>query len=123
MNIEQALNSFPNLHDLAQREAAGPIYDSQQSLVKQYRASRSRFMALMPLRHRYHCPLCNKSEGEVIMYLEDPQQPNTSSDSNPMWPNPVGRCATIKASILHAATAHSKALPAPFAEFLNEARA
>ena len=109
MDIALRIALFPDLHERAQASCGGGNpYDWQKKLIAIYRERGSRFMARMPLRHRYKCANCGMSNGEAIIYLEDPQLPLGEHRQNEMWPNPVGACATISASALHQVVAHAK---------------
>ena len=112
MDVPFRMARFPDLLEHARASCGdGSPYDLQQTLISKYRAKASCFMARMPLRHKYVCPHCGKSEGEVIIYLEDPKHQLAEPTVNEMWPGGVGACATVSVSLLHQIAEHAMEPP------------
>lgn len=70
----QIFDSLPNLLILAHEQTSpgADIYTVQIALREQYRHMGLPFKYLRPLRHFYHCPLCNISSREILYELENP---------------------------------------------------
>ena len=78
----QIFDSLPNLLVLAHEQTLpdADIYRVQLVLREQYRRQGMPFKYLRPLRHFYHCPLCDISSREILYELENPA-PGLSAQS------------------------------------------
>lgn len=106
------IDSLPNLLVLAHEQTPpdADIYRVQLTLREQYRRQGLPFKYLRPLRHFYHCPLCDISSREILYELENPD-PGLSSQ--------LLRMIKLLDSELHQLRFHNASLSDDHSLFLN----
>ena len=119
MNPDTALLSFANLLEAATLCAFGKRYEKQEEFVAHCREVRRAFLASMPFRHHFHCPLCEVEATEVKLHFEDPKQTLSGPASPGMWGTPIGRHFSVDRSALHEMLSHGRELPEEFAALLK----
>ncbi|MFB9240482.1 hypothetical protein IV454_24930 [Massilia antarctica] len=110
MSISHALLSFANVLEVAELCASDP-YERQSQLVAECRAMKMPFLASMPLRHRFSCPVCGLQRGEVELHFEDPRQVREMPSDQGMWGTPAGQFYQDSFSSMHAILVHGADVP------------
>ena len=67
------LEAIPHLLELARLQDELRRYQVQNTLRRQYREEGRPFLYAMPMRHQYHCPLCDEQKTDILYELEDPR--------------------------------------------------
>ena len=111
-----ALLSFANLLDVANLCASGgQAYELQAQLATVCREAKRPFLATMPVRNRFKCPVCGVEQTQAELHFEDPRQPISGPATEWMWSKPIGRFVDIDLSKLHGILVHGDAPPDEFA--------
>jgi hypothetical protein len=114
-----ALLSFANLLEAAHLAApAGSDYERQRELVDFCRAAKKPFLASMPVRSHFECPICGVKRTQVELHFEDPRQPLLSPATEWMWSTPTGRYIDIDMSALHGILVHGEPIPSELSALL-----
>jgi hypothetical protein len=121
MNPDTALLSFANLLEAAHLCGLGKRYEKQEELVAHCREARRAFLASMPVRTTFHCPICGVEAPEVELHFEDPKQTPSGPLSPGLWGTPAGRHFSVDLSALHNMLSHGQELPEDFAALLKNA--
>jgi hypothetical protein len=74
INYLQIFDTLPDLLTMAKEQAslAGDIYKMQALLREEYRRRGLPFKWSMPMRHTYHCSICNHIAPETLYEVENP---------------------------------------------------
>jgi hypothetical protein len=116
---QSSLLSFANLLEVADLCASpGSDYEVQRELVVECRRSLRPFLASMPVRHLFKCPICGVQRGEVEFHFEDPSRPLTMIPNQGLWGVPVGQHVDIELSVLHEVLVHGRNAPPALQELL-----
>ncbi len=109
MNLEIRALQFVNLLGIAGISAAeGKLYKRQEELVKIFRDRKQAFLAVMPMRHRFKCPLCKgEGSGTALFHFENPAVPGKNVQKTHFWGTPAGLWAQIETGELHNILAHN----------------
>lgn len=120
--LENALLNFVGLYELAGLLDASNVYEKQSALIDECRKAGRPFLALMPMRHQFHCPHCGLARGEALVYLEDPNQELGVSGPQSNFGSPRGQYISLESSQLHEIFTHGKEPPADLVRLLSSVR-
>ena len=104
-------DALPDLIVLAKEQTPlfGNAYYTQIALREEYRRKRWPFKWSRPLRHLYHCPLCEQTAPEILYELENP---------TPRNPHYQVRQIKVLESELHQVRVHNSQLKEEYSAFL-----
>jgi len=123
MNTELAMLKFSNLLEIANISAqGGKGYERQEELVTIFREKNLPFLAIMPMRHRYRCDLCQIEQGEAIFHFENPGAKSNRISKEIMWGPAKGAWAQIETAQLHRMLAHGEKVTSELQEVLSSVR-
>jgi hypothetical protein len=108
MDLEIRALQFANLLGVARISVQdGKLYERQEELVLIFRERKQAFLAVMPMRHRFKCPLCKgEGGGAALLHFENPAVPGNKQQKTHFWGIPAGLWVQVETGELHNVLAH-----------------